>query len=316
MNEFIFRCQKIALVSLRKRANSGRLNKDFFALSLDDLAYDCIADLFTRNDAGRMLQINAYFESIPVEQSSEEELLSHFRQLVFSRVNQGLFRFYNEVDPALGKILRNIKLAVQTVQNFQLTDRFGETCLVPVLCDDLRHLPRMERGELEREFRAVASGMENIPSLLAKLSRSLREQTDYSRIIPLITIAFIFRALYCEHIGGDIVYPDIDGQLMLNDAIGIMKTVCETLKKENEPQYVGKKKVNPEDFEIYFEIIGQHLECKLATNDGEDVSLFDRMKMVYPGLTKEEYYKRHRAKVEYLYSLTQKRVMKELRKNY
>jgi hypothetical protein len=315
VNEFIFHCQKIALVFLRKKAGSGRLNKDFFAISLDDLAYDCIADLFTRDHDERMLQVSTYFESMSLNSASEEDLLSHLRQLVFSKVNQGLFRAYNEIDPVLGKILRNIKLAVQTLEQFQLIDRFGETCLVPVLCDPLLHLPQMERGELERTMRSAATGTEYVPSLLAKLSRCLREQNEYSRLVPLISIAFTIRAMYCEQISYDTVYPEIDGQLLLDDAIGIMKTVCENIKKETEPQYVGKKKIGPEDFENYFKIIGQHLEHKLTTNDGEDFSLYDRIRAVYPELTKEEYYIIHRAKVEYLYSLIYKRVMKELRKN-
>ncbi len=43
-----------------------------------------------------------------------KDLLGPARRLVFSHVNQALCRIYQETDPSLGKLIRNLKLAVKT----------------------------------------------------------------------------------------------------------------------------------------------------------------------------------------------------------
>ncbi len=152
INEFIFLCRKIALVHLRRKIASGRLSLDFFRATLDDLALDTVADLFNRDETGKFVQLEAYFEGLSIEESSGEDLLTYTRRLVCSRVNQNLFRLYHENDPSLGKILRNVKLAVGALQNFTVVERFNEQCIVPSMCDTLEHFPEIERADLDREM--------------------------------------------------------------------------------------------------------------------------------------------------------------------
>lgn len=49
---FAHYCQSIALVYLRKKARDGRLDLSVIGLDLTDLAVDCIADLFRRDERG------------------------------------------------------------------------------------------------------------------------------------------------------------------------------------------------------------------------------------------------------------------------
>lgn len=315
INEFIFLCRKIALVHLRRKIGNGHLSLDFFHTTLDDLALDTIADLFNRDEEGRFIQLQAYFEGLSIEESSEENLLTHTRRLVCSRVNQNLFRLYQEIDPSLGKILRNVKLAVGALQSFVVVERFNEQCIVPGMCETLEHLPKIERTDLEQEMHLRANGTESIPSLLAKLSQYLREQTDRSRIISLMDVAITFRSVYSSKHEGALEEPHQGDHLVENEARVIIESVCRTTKDELQERYVEKQKVETAMYENYFKVIQQTMVSQIIGRNGEGDSLFESLRAFVPDLAREEYNKRHKSKLEYLARLTRKRVTEQLKKS-
>lgn len=267
VNEFIFICRKLALVQLRRKAQSGRLHPELFHSSLDDCAVDSIADLFRQDDSGTFIQIRAYFGSLSIDTISEKDLLSHLRRLVFARVNQSVFRMYNEADPSLGKILRNLKFAVQGLQNFQEVERFGEPCIVPSACETLEHLPEVDLQELEKQLRYHANGAEHIPALLAKLSVYLRGQEEHSRIIPLMMAAMVFRSLYYDV--PDVREITMEDHFAVRDASAILHDVCRRVMDEAELMYVGKNKVKAHIFKKYFDVIEENLHATIIQQDGE-----------------------------------------------
>src|SRR5271169_1856494 len=177
LNRLIGVSHSLAASFLANKATTESLIS-VYDLTTSDLAYDCIADLFQEDGDGKYRQLQAYFAGLSISTSHDEEILAHLRRLVFSKVNQSIFRLYSEADPSLSKILRNIKLAIHSLKNFEELDRFGEPCIVPSLCDTLVHLPPFECEELEHCFLQVTRGNELIPDLLAKLSLLLREQIE------------------------------------------------------------------------------------------------------------------------------------------
>jgi hypothetical protein len=313
VNEFVFVCRKIALVQVKRKLNSGRLHTEFFKSPPDDIALDCIADLFQQDNSGNLIQIKTYFDSLSLDNISEKDLLTHLRRLVFGRVNQSVFRMYNEADPALGKILRNIKYAVQTLNNFKEIERFGEQCIAPCSCETLEHLPEADPSDLERELRQCANCSEHIPALMAKLSVYLRGQTVHSRIVPLMMIAKIFRSLYFEaQVSPEIT---IDDRLTERDGSAILHDVCIRLMNETQPSYVGKGKVDNVLFKKYFDVIEENLNATIIRQDGERMSFFISLKTTMPDLTEKEYRKNHKSRIEYLARIAHKRAVKELRKH-
>ena len=166
------------------------------SLNTSDLAYDCIAELFRRDNDCDLIRIRTYFESIDIEASTDQELIVYLRRLVFSSVNQSLVRIYNSFDPHLGKILRNLKLSAQNLGTFTEIDRLGEQCLVPQLCDPLFHLPVVELDRLQAELSSRLRGTERIPEILSALSRYLREQSEHSRQVPLLRLALAIWWVY------------------------------------------------------------------------------------------------------------------------
>jgi hypothetical protein len=315
VNELIFICRKIALVHLRRKAVTGRLHPDICTIPLDDLATDCIADLFQQDDDGNMVQLKSYFEGLSLENISDEVILTHLRRLICGRVNQSIFRIYNEMDPSLGKILRNMKLAIQALHNFEIIDRFGDNCIIPSKCETLEHLPVLDHDDLERQLRRTANGSESVPELMAILSRYLREQTYSSRIVSLMTVALIFRSIYSNQIDRNAGETYIEDQFIVGDTSSIIHEVCRRMRSETETKYIKKKNVNPETFKKYFDVIEENLCQTIINKDGERSSFYESLKSMMPGLTKEEYRKRHKSKIEYLARLTHKRAIRELKKN-
>lgn len=302
-------CHALALAYVRSKIARSQLHPDRFGLSPSDIALDCIADLFRQDSDGCMVQITTYFEGINFEETSDTDLLSHLRRLVFSKVNQGLFHLYSEHDPGFGKILRNIKLSVNGLHNFVELEQFGEVCIVPALCDTLEHLPPALSENLESELHQRVKGDEHIPGLLSHLALYLRTQTDHSRIVGLNAVAGIFRSMY-----GRLRFPEpestpAENRLLEDDIRRVVKEACSTLQKKSHRRYVKQKHVPLEIFQDYFRVIETGLLLKYVEQDGQDFSLYSGLRNLIPGLTRESYQKEHRSNLEYLLSLTEKKVV-------
>ena len=286
--------------------------KDSHGLSIPDMAMDCIAELFEQDRNGRLVQLCAYFDGIPLESCSDEEALVHLRRLVFSKTYNGLFRFYNEADPTLGKVLRNIKLAVQSLNNFEELDICGEPSIVPSACTPLRHLPPADRETLERSLAASLSGRQAIPPMLAQLSCYLRGQRLHSRIVSLIDVAVVFRALYTRPLLLPALVESGSEQTLQMDIENILQQVHREAQRAAEKAYVSKGKMSSELMDVYFRVIDEGLRARFIAFDGADFSLFAALCTAMPGLTRAEYGKKHRARLEYLSRQTHKRVRDRL----
>jgi hypothetical protein len=240
-------------------------------------------------------------------------MLVYLRRLVFSKVNQAIFRLYNEADPSLAKILRNIKLAIYSLKHFVEVERFGEACITPSLCETLEHLPAIDRDELGRRLLEVTTGTERIPDLLAILSVYLRQQTEHSRIVPLISVAFLFRSIYTSKHYLPAEEPNLESNLVANDTAIIIKKACGEIRKQMEKRYVAKGKVPKEMFERYFKVIETGLRMRYIDQDGQDFSLYESLRNLVPDLSKDDYYQSHKDRLEYLSRLADELATKRLK---
>lgn len=315
VNECVAVCHALATTMLRRKIVAAMLQAKFGYTSYADMAYDCIADLFSQDEQGGLLKLKTYFGGIDIDAADDEELLAHLRRLVASKVNQGVFHIYTELDPALGKILRNIKLAIQNVGNFSAMVRFGEVYVCPVMAESNEHLPFMEPEHLERALAAIANGNHTIPSLMSKLSLVLREQTSHCRLVSLIIVARIFRSMYSQ---GDLndEATDLHDGFIIDDTRAVIRDVCYAVKKEATAKYVQRKKIPQETFDQYFTVIEQATVQSLLGENGDPRTLFQKLQALNPALTRAEYYRKHRSIVEYLASVTHERVVERLRKEH
>ncbi len=116
--EFINFVQKISLSYLKYQEVIGkhiRWERRRKSGELEDLAIDCVAGLFMRNDNNEFIQLRRYFGPYldSTMAPNDVELLIMLRRLVIKKTKQELSRIFKERDPEGAKIIRNIRVAVK-----------------------------------------------------------------------------------------------------------------------------------------------------------------------------------------------------------
>jgi len=275
-------------------------------LSDADLAYDCIGELFARDSAGTLIHFKTYFSSFDLFTFSDEQYVLHFRRLVSSAVNQNLFRIYSDVDHALGKIIRNIKLSVIAHKTFEEVDRFDTPCLVPVQCDRLEHLPALGQDELLTMLLPAIRGREFVPELLSIASRSLREQKEFSRIVPVVMLALVFRTIYV--VKNELPPRSTNDEAARLEIKDLVQRITEQVQRSFASRFAGDDHL----FCHYFDAIREILLARIDHQSGSAESLFEGLLKRMPTLTKEEYRDAHRTRLEYVYKMCRESLAAEL----
>jgi hypothetical protein len=304
-------CHANAEGILLRKAHLGHLIK-LHGLSLSDLAFDCISDLFARDDEGRYKALESYFSAYDVAAFSDEEAYFHIQRLSFTRVRNGLFRLYSEMDPQLAHVLRNVKVAVRTLGIFTELDRLSESCLIPSLCEPAEQLPQVEAADLSDWLSREATGKEFIPELLGKLAMNLRKQREFSRIVPIVTIGLAIRSFYKEKEIPQLAEASTIIDESAFDAAEAIDEACKALREKTVSKYVHRGKVSKEVFDLYFRVIAQMLELRFISHDGSAFQLSESFIKLVPGMSLQEYRAQHKNKLEYLARLAHKRVSKIL----
>lgn len=311
VNALVEICRALAEAFLLGKSSNGML-ATLHGLRINDLAYDCIAELFRVDDRGNYLELQSYFSGVSINELSDEEVLPHLRRLVFSKVNQGIFRLYSEMDPSLAKILRNVKLAVISMKMFTESERFGEACLAPSLADPLTHLPAFDAAEIEGRFGAVTTGRELIPQLLGKLSLLLREQDEYCRVVPLLRVAMLIRKTYEGKQPAQDESDRADATLHLGDVMAVISESCTEIKRKMRPKYVDTGKVEECVLGFYFDVIETEMMSRADGGHTDQANLFTLLRRYLPGMEKDEYHEHHRGRLEYCLRLVGQRVTAKL----
>jgi len=317
VHEFVHLCYSLALPLIRKKISSGKLSSYHLGLNETDIVYDCLADLFRRDEQGRFVKIHSFFQSEGLDPATarEEELIITLRRLVFLKVNNNIIRIYSEADPTLGKVLRNIKLANQKERLFEEIHRFGETYLLPRAIDPLANRPPFPHDTLEQQFIGVVLAHDTLLAMLKKLHRIVTEQHDYQRAIPLVPAALMVKKVYVlGWESQDYERPVAEANLQYEEILGTAERVCGTVKEKMYSTYVKRKKYPEAVLTDYMnavrEIVVQEFSGQLVT----DASYFEILKTHMPRLTKREYANRHRTALEYLAKVAKKAMKEELQK--
>ncbi|MCX6132174.1 MAG: hypothetical protein NTU47_00060 [Ignavibacteriales bacterium] len=231
---------------------------------------------------------------------SPEAILVQLRTLVSYAVNNGLFRIYNECDPTLGKIIRNIKIYIKTSPILSIASRFGDNYIAAADVDACRHLPEMPQEVLEGKIAAIPSATSDIRSLMSHLAQIMVETNEYQRTIPLVSVAQVFRKHICVC---DIPEDEIQEEsqnLRTGDLKTIIRESCSQVSRSARQRYVAKGKVSAHLYDCYFSSIEKYLERLMAGTDGDPDSLYSVLVEFHPGLSKAEYRQYHKATLEYL----------------
>ncbi len=130
LTQFVNLVQKVSLSYLKYQEVIGkhiRWERNKNVGELDDLALDCVAGLFMRNEQGEFIQLKKYFcqGTTDVDELDDAEILVLLRRLVIKKTKQELSRIFKERDPEGAKIVRNIKVAIKSSSDFSSFREMG-----------------------------------------------------------------------------------------------------------------------------------------------------------------------------------------------
>ncbi|MDZ7291441.1 MAG: hypothetical protein ONB44_07635 [candidate division KSB1 bacterium] len=315
VRDFVAFCRKIAVVYLRMKVKNGRLDPAVFGVSLEDLALDCIADLFKRDQQGGFARLAGYFNACEWENKSDDELLAATRRLIFSKVNQEICRLQQERDPALGKLIRNLKNAVKLSSNVRIEKQEGEVWIcLPQENASTERLPVMPPEFLEAHLTAGLRDHADLKQVLMLLAEILQNQKTYRKSLPLTGLASIIRSAF-THLHAALEHEGNGHETFTpEDLEKIIDVSVQTIKSNMHSSYVGRKKIDGSTYESYFMAARNVLVAEYVENDGLDRSFYDYLSACRQGLTREAYQTHHRCRFEYLVKLVRTEFLRNLKK--
>lgn len=274
-----------------------------------DLAYDCLGEVFARNQDNRFPHIDAFEHSLnqPLAHTPDPDLFLAFKQFLVTFAETQLAKLYALNDPTGARIHRCIKEYCKTSSCFTLTRDFRGLVLQPSNSDPGDHGEAYPLEELEREILRRGKVGEPVPKVLSILHSILRSDHPYRRSVPLVDIVRIFKHYY--RITGRISGTDIlDDEPTLNftglmdfEIDSIRRQVETTIKEKIVTTYLLKGKVDKQQAEAMYSAL--HDMTVDWCTDRSDPSLFEYFSRHYP-IDEERYEAEFRTKMEYLLKIT------------
>ena len=261
---------------LRLQLQRGSLDDYRFGIPTEDLAIDCIADTFQRDEQGRFIMLHHYFEGVDWKNCSEEELTISLRRLIFSKVNEGLFRSYRAEDPNLAKIIRNIKEAIKRNDGFSLKrEREMQWIIVGNPSLSGNHLPIVPRDILENYITAVLCDTSNTYTAVYAFKEFLRLHPYYRNAFPMSEYARVLRACFRNReIPSSSTH---ETNLSLIDVENALKKTIVYVRSKLHETYVKKGKVSRTMFETYMKALKKILAYHFGAPNEAASSQYDAL---------------------------------------
>ena len=299
------------------RTSAGILCENH-GISLTDLAYDCTADLFGRDDKGDFLHLESFVAALerPLDQTPDHELVAAFRSLLSRFADMQLGHLYAQADPAGARIHRNIRECIKREGTFRLARDFRGWVISPATVPDLNHLPPCSLDWVNAEFHARVRRVQQIPQLLGALHQVLASLTEFRRSIPLADAVQLFKGLYQG--GQKSEFEEQEAQSLEGlrpfEINQLREQVGQILKETILVTYVAHGKVDRKQGEAMYLAFSDLLEDWCSGN-GANFGIYEYLKRYLP-IDEKVYKEGLRVKMEYLMKIAREefasRLMGEL----
>jgi len=313
-SDLVYYAHSIASAYLKKKIKSGFRINGLAGLSLDEIAWDSIADLFERDEKGVFHKLRTVlrspYTSGTTELTNNDELEVLVHRAVMGKVNDSLFRIQREHDPSLGKLIRNLKNAAKDAPVSLI--RIAGTLWIVLEDDNSELLPMPPEFFEARLASGIRSGL-TLPDVLKQSISILADQDLYRKCIPLTQLACIIRSAYilteCE--------PEIrdTDTLAHQDHIKMVTFALQKVEPRMYATYLKSRKVCPEIWLIYMECVRDILIARYQTGGSNGLSYYDFLKEKLIHLEKDVYQVHHRSSLEYLVKVAHNQMLHLYRKD-
>jgi len=334
---FVNLVQKISLSYLKYQEVIGkhiRWERRQRSNELDDMAIDCVAGLFMRNEHDEFVQLKRYFEP-HLEKTpppDEVELLVLLRRLVIKKTKQELSRIFKERDPEGAKIIRNIRVAVKNAGDLSTFREMGreyiffrpqamqlieESDIAIDVYDeddklDITYLrkdkPTIPEKSLRSQYLDSYNPKDHVSTSIRKMLTVVSDEESFQNCIPTDVVARLIRNTNLEVVRSRLLAQieeisplDYVRMQEINQA---KNNVLKKIKAKIHNQYVASNKISLEKGDIYYHTLADVLDD--ITHSKKIESYFRHLKKYMPELTQKRYRREERTIFEYLGKLTKK----------
>jgi len=302
--------QQMAVSYLRMKVKSHSYLYQFYP-KLEDLAHDCIADLFDSRE-GHISKLRNYYEDIPISEAEESLLFTKTRQLVFSKVNDGIFENYRKVDPSLSKIIRNLKhtLVHRLVPKASFDEERREIVFGPK-----SYKPQIPVELLQIKMASCISSVNNSIRAIEALSEILEKEEDYEPRVQLIAFALSLRKLnVLLEQQEDITtgQGDIFQKSFIED---ILNSCMNRLKPALIHSYVDSGKMGIQTLNNYLQVVHSILIHEFIRENTNAETQYEHFCSVFGETNRREYREYHRFYIEYMVKKIRSEFVGDVRKD-
>ena len=333
---FVNLVQKISLSYLKYQEVIGkhiRWERRQRSTELEDMAIDCVAGLFMRNDDYEFVQLKRYFEPHLAKEPKPDnvELLILLRRLVIKKTKQELSRIFKERDPEGAKIIRNIRVAVKNANDLGTFREMGREYifLQPSVNAgrDNGEVMVAEPDEVEQDSTYLRKDKPNIPekslrsyylddynpkdhvsTSIRKMLSVVSEDARFQNYLPTDVIARLIRHTNLEIVRTRLLAQIEDTSpldyVRMQEIDRAKKKVLTKIRAKIEKQYVASGKITPEKGEIYYRTLADVMDD--ITHSKKIESYYRHLRKYMPELTQKRYRREERTIFEYLGKLTKK----------
>lgn len=308
LKKLISKCHTMALAYLRMKASSNQLYM-IRGERLEDLAWDFIADLFERNSDDEYVKLNEYFSDLNHKELNEEDIEIELRKLVFTKVDDNVFRAVGEKDPSLRKIIRNLKLAVKSTDSNHWV--YYEDSSLIVEQEEWQQLPTMPSEFMQIKLCArLEEGMQ-IPEIVKEAIDILQNQDRYRKRFSLIALATIIRETFVhfhEPSSKNKSKPKADNYLLNGEFEEFLQRSANSVQITTGSKYIEKGKITQKELALYtdaaIDIVRDHF-----LEDKREYSQYEYLKDYMPDLKYSEFRENNRQILEYMVKLIRKDIV-------
>ncbi|MBD3287563.1 hypothetical protein GF337_02060 [candidate division KSB1 bacterium] len=329
LTEFVNLSHKIAISYLKYQEVIGKNIRPKNAEGLNDLedvAMDCIAGLFMRNEDDEFVQLKRYFEPILTVQKNRDDdtLMMMLRRLVVKKTKQELSRIFRERDPEGAKIIRNIRVAIRNSGNFCSFREMGREF---VFLRDLQQEDQNFRKDLRRDLAEIPGKLlfqqfldqyspnDSVSGMMKKMLSIVTKTGEYQDYLPIDVLANIIRDVtfqqFREQVTKNVDTSSPFQDFQVKEVNEVNKVIIKFVHNKIKNQYLKKNKIDALKAEIYFKAIRDFVYD--LTHAKECESNFKYLKRYIPDLTQRAYREEERSIFEYLVKITKKSLRKKLK---
>ncbi len=318
INDFVRRGQRVATAYLVRRCQSGRLRLEQFNLTVEDLALDCLADLFQRDDHGRLVRVQSYLASVEWESLDEAGLEIAIRRLIFSAINEGLFRRYRESDPTVGRLIRTLKHHAASHDRI-IMRRVRATQVVELrnAGDEAMSRPLMPPEVLEVYLHEVLGSGQDLSGVIDSVADLLETHALYAPSVTIPDLALCIRNVLARR--GESLDTSAPATKTVEDRdhrMLVLGTIEKTLTKvrlDMESLYLHKRRLSPSLYAAYFSAVDDILRDQFVEPGTPDRSFREVLNDYVGTIGSKEYRQKHQAVLEYLVNLSRNHLLARLR---